>query len=190
MLPLSIIPVLFHNNITFYICKQKEKWWITWHILCHLPVTPKRKLQNDIYIYIYMCVCVCVCVCVCILKNLTDSLLSFPIWLIFSLYWIYCSWLQEWFIVCMMSTTKLSCLNLSQHTWHQYVNKARSWRVETSYSSTITLQSKLNHTYNIRCNCVIHLSVHMSHTRLFSALLYFLIAEWSWLIFTNLESKP
>ena len=32
--------------------------------------------------------------------------------------------------------------SLSQHTWYQYVNKACSWRVETSYSSsTIMLQS-------------------------------------------------
>ena len=51
--------------------------------------------------------------------------------------------IKNWFA----STTKLSCWNLRQHTWHQYVNKARSWRVETSYSSsTIKLQSKLNYT--------------------------------------------
>ena len=41
------------NKITFYINKQNEKYCyvvVTWHILCHLPVTPKHKLRNDIYI--------------------------------------------------------------------------------------------------------------------------------------------
>ena len=45
------------NKITFYISKQKEKYcnvMVTWHILCHLPVTPKHKLQNDIYMYVYI----------------------------------------------------------------------------------------------------------------------------------------
>ena len=31
---------------------------------------------------------------------------------------------------------KLSRRNLRQHTWHQYMNKAHSWQVETSYSSS------------------------------------------------------
>ena len=49
--------------------------------------------------------------------------------------------------MCLPSTTKLSRRNLRQHMWHQYVNKACSWRVETSCSSsTIKLQSKLNYT--------------------------------------------
>ena len=34
---------------------------------------------------------------------------------------------------CLLSTTKLPRWNLRPHTWHQYMNKARSWRVETSY---------------------------------------------------------
>ena len=50
--------ILFRNNkITFYISKQKEKYCymvVTWHILFHLPVTPKHKLRNNIYIYIYI----------------------------------------------------------------------------------------------------------------------------------------
>ena len=56
-------------------------------------------------------------------------------------------WTETRDTICLPFTTKLSRRNLSQHTWHQYVNKARSWWVETSYSSsTIMLQSKLNHT--------------------------------------------
>ena len=41
------------------------------------------------------------------------------------------------------STTNLSRQNLRLHTWHQYVNKVLSWRVETSYSSS-TLSSKVS----------------------------------------------
>ena len=56
-------------------------------------------------------------------------------------------WTETRDTICLPSTTKLSHQNLRQHTWHQYVKKARSWRVETSYSSsTIKLQSKLNYT--------------------------------------------
>ena len=39
--------------------------------------------------------------------------------------------------ICLLSTIKLSRrnlrLSLRQHTWYQYVNKARRWRVETLY---------------------------------------------------------
>ena len=47
---------------------------------------------------------------------------------------------------CLPSTIKLSHRNLEQHTWHQYVNKVRSWRIETSYSS-MTINSNVSKLY-------------------------------------------
>ena len=66
-------------------------------------------------------------------------------------------WTETRDTICLPFTTKLSRRNLSQHTWHLYVNKARSWRVETSCtSSTIMLQSKL--TYTTICLSVCHIT--------------------------------
>ena len=57
--------------------------------------------------------------------------------------------------------SKLSRQNRRQHTWHQYVNKARSRWVETSYSSsTIKLQNKLNYS-TILQKCLNLLSRHI-----------------------------
>ena len=53
------------------------------------------------------------------------------------------SWTEIRDTICLPSTIKLSRRNLRQHTWHQYVIKARSWRVETSHSlRQIKLQRK------------------------------------------------
>ena len=66
-------------------------------------------------------------------------------------------WTETRDTICLPFTTKLSRQNVNQHTWHLYVNKARSWRVETSCtSSTIMLQSKLN--YTTICLSVCHIT--------------------------------
>ena len=63
------------------------------------------------------------------------------------------SWTETRDTICLPSTTKLSRQNLRQHTWHQYVKKARRWRVETSYSySTNKFLSVLS----------VHLATHPS----------------------------
>ena len=72
-------------------------------------------------------------------------------------------WTKSRDTICLPSTIKLSCRNLRQHTCHQYVNKVRSWRIETSYSS-MTISSKVSKLYQnkhseIWCSaqCPLHL---------------------------------
>ena len=49
--------------------------------------------------------------------------------------------------ICLPSTTKLSRQNLRQHTWHQYVNKVRSWWIETNRTCFDKWRSKVSKLY-------------------------------------------